>query len=222
MNLADSARSHTSKSSASSTLVFTGAQNPRLLNPALTCKVSIGSNRQTPAPTIVCTDVGQTTAAAPQPGLWYRSNRTALCVRTASCGRSCAAAASRQAHRTASCGQTTAAVPQPGLWHRSNRTAWCVHTASCGRSGQGSGTARTAQHCASARRRVADHTQPRHRGRLIARHRGGGRSSHGSAAAHYAAAWCRHSSQRRGGHGSQDAYQTPGALSPSPEVARMT
>ena len=45
-----------------------------------------------------------TTAAAPQPGLWHCSNRTALCVRTASCGRSPSAAASRQTHHTASCG----------------------------------------------------------------------------------------------------------------------
>ena len=39
-----------------------------------------------------------------RPGLWHRSNRTALCVRTASCGRSYSVAASRQAHRTASWG----------------------------------------------------------------------------------------------------------------------
>ena len=51
-----------------------------------------------------CTDVGQTTAAVPQPGLWHRSNRTAACARTASWGRSSVAAALRQAHRTASCG----------------------------------------------------------------------------------------------------------------------
>ena len=38
------------------------------------------------------------------PGLWHRSNRTALCVHTASCGRSYSAAAARQAHRTASWG----------------------------------------------------------------------------------------------------------------------
>ena len=157
--------------------------------------------------------------------LWHCPYRTASCGsgkfdRTASCGRSdpsCGTAVVgtplRSDHGRSAAARALAPLKphsmvrphgivwqvRPGLWHRSNRTALCVRTSSRGRS-----------YSAAASRQT-------HR-----RHRGGGRSSHGSAAAHYTAAWCRHSSQRRGGHGSQDAYQAPGALSSSPEVARMT
>ena len=77
--------------------VFTGTSSRHRL-------LSVSSDVQTSAPRLHRRR--SLAAAASQPGLWHRTNRTASCVGTASCGRSPSAAASRQAHRTALCGES--------------------------------------------------------------------------------------------------------------------
>ena len=130
---------------------------------------------------------------------------------------------------------------QPGLWHRANRTASCVYF-SVGqhlvctdagqtrprRRSQGSGSVQTAQHCASARHRAADHLQPR-QSRQAHRMASCGVSQiqswqrscppHGSVIQALLAA-------TRGARVERESrwlpYRALGTRSPSPEVARLT